>query len=157
MTARIQDFNGRQLVYLHVVIFIIGLVNFIHVQLSFKFESFHLLYYLHFLKRKLPPISSSFSSRNIHWRIGFIKSDWDATRALIGIKRIVLYYTGKPIENRNILKLSYKDINRTFYQFTDIVTQLGSWENTWKAFKSPPPPPLTRELQTFLMFFQHPA
>ena len=56
-------------------------------------------------------------------------------RTLIGQKPIV-YCTGKPIENWNILKLFIKAIDHTFYRFTGVITHLGCWENTQKACKS---------------------
>ena len=69
---------------------------------------------------------------------------------LVDLKPMV-YCVGKLIGN---LKLFVKAIDHTFYGFTGVMTHLGSWANTRRLVNHSPS---ARDLQAFLVFFQHPA
>ena len=62
----------------------------------------------------------------------------------------MVYCVGKLIGN---LKLFIKAIDHTFYGFTGVMTRLGCSENTRRLVNHSPS---ARDLQPFLVFFQHP-
>ena len=71
-------------------------------------------------------------------------------RAVIGQYLLIIILVN---HTENVVIISIKAIFHTFQWFTGSVNHLGCWNNTRKACKSAS----ARDLQSILMFFQHPG